>query len=117
MITRFNMTRDINGYNGFGLKFTNSKYSGLLLAGVEQIITVPSTKESTYANLLAVFSFDAGANVWVSLNEVAEVAAGSLSETTSELNPAARYVQPGDEIHLISSDTSTATGVIFYAAT
>ena len=116
-MTVFNMTRDVNGFNGFGLPFSNSKYQCLLLADVEQMLVVPTTGRSDYPNVLAVFSADPGDSVWVSLNETATVPAGAFAASTSELNPAARYVKSGDVLSFITSDTIDQVGVIFYAVT
>jgi len=112
---KFIMTRDINGYNGFGLQFSDNKYSGLLSAGVEQTLTVPESPFADYPNLLAVFSFEPGSTVWVSLNATAVVPSTSISSSNSELNPAARYVTGGDVLHFITDDASDEYGVIFYA--
>lgn len=114
-MTRFNMTRDINGYNGFGLPPSNTIINTTLSANVEQNYTVPTTGEATYKNVLAVFSSVPGSSVWVALNDTASLPGASFALTTSELNPAARYVNPGDTLSFITADVSTYIGVSFYA--
>ncbi len=111
MATKFNMTRDINGYNGFGLQFTDIAYATSLSANAEQHFTVP---ELSYELYLAIFSFDPGTRVWVSNGDTAAVPAGSFAATTSELNPTARQVKAGDILSFISPDVSVALGVYFY---
>jgi hypothetical protein len=113
----FNMVRDINGFNGFGLPFSTHKYQCLLYAAIEETLVVPTTGRSEYPKILAVFSTDPGDSVWVAVNEVAEVPTGSFSMSTSELNPAARILNQGDVLSFITSDTVDQIGVIFYAVT
>ncbi len=89
----FLMTRDISGLNGFGVPFSSNQYSVLLTAGVEKTLVVPPTQNSTYQNLIAIFS-NFGSAVWVALNGTAEYPTGSsFAQTTSEQNPQARYVK------------------------
>lgn len=114
-MTRFIMTRDINGYNGFGVPFSDIKYSTTLVANTEQNFTIPSTGEATYPNVLAVFSSVPGSTIWVALNDTAVLPGVSFTQTTSELNPAARYVHPGDVLSFITGDAATEIGVELYA--
>lgn len=114
-MTVFNMVRDVNGYNGFGLPISNNKYSALLLTDTEDTVTVPQTNSATYKNVLAIFSFEEGRNVWVAVNATAAYPSGSFSATDSERRPTARSVKPGDVISMITSDTSAQVGVVFYA--
>lgn len=115
MMTRFNMTRDINGYNGFGIPFSNIKINTTLSENVEQNFIVPTTGDATYKNVLAVFSSVPGSSIWVAINKTATLPGASFASTDSELNPAARYVSPGDVISVITSNSATYLGVIFYA--
>lgn len=112
---KFNMTRDINGYNGFGLPPSKNKFSGVIEAGVEQTVTVPESPYSDYPHVLAVFSIEPGSNTWVAYNQTAVAAAGAMAASNSELNPSARIVEGGDVIHLITNDTSNEIGIAFYA--
>ncbi len=118
--TKFSMIRDINGFNGFGLKFSTQNYSATIATGVEQKLTVPSDSK----DYLAVFSIEPGAKVWVSLNSTAAVpVAATFGSTTSVMNPSARYVSggaPGDGVaadilHFITDDATAEVGVTFYA--
>lgn len=111
----FNMTRDINGYNGFGLPFSDNIYNGTLSDGVEQTLTVPKSPFADYPNLIAIFSFQPGSTIYVALNQTAAVASGPITSGTSEINPAARLVKGGDVLHFITNDSSDDYGVIFYA--
>lgn len=121
MPTPFSMTRDINGYNGFGLAFSVDKYSVTFAVSTDTTVTVPTAgpmgtgRRTEDPQYLAVFSVSAGSEVWVALNEVAEVPVGmTFAATTSELNPAARLVNAGDVIHMITDDASASAGVTFY---
>ena len=111
--TKFLMTRDISGTNGFGVPFSITGRSALLAAAVEQHITVPSN----YPNWIAIFSYTPGSSIWVDGIGTAVAPTGAFAATTSELNPAARLVQAGDTLSFITADiTSPAVSVIFYVA-
>lgn len=101
--TKFNMTRDINGYNGFGIPFARDGYSMILAAGVAQSVTVPSN----YPNWIAIFGYTPGATVWVDGITTAVAPTGAASATTAKLNPAARFVVAGQTISFITSDVTT----------
>lgn len=108
--TYFSMTRDINGYNGFGLVPATDKQSMLLATSVAQSVTVPSNHQKW----IAIFGIESGASVWVALNTTAVVPAGAASATSSELNPTAWQVSAGDTISFITADASAQVGVKFY---
>lgn len=109
--TKFNLTRDVNGYNGFGLPFSINGYSTELAANVAQSVTVPVT----YSNWIAIFSYTPGSNIWVNGVTTAAVPGSSFAATTSQLNPSARAVKGGSTISFITSDsTSPQVGVSFY---
>jgi hypothetical protein len=111
-----NIVRDINGVPTYATRFDSiSKQSMVLTTGAEQTVTVPSTGFSSHQNLVAVISPEIGANVWVALNATAAVPTGAAASTTSEHNPGAKYVKPGDVLHFISSDSSATVGIVFYA--
>lgn len=123
MATKLLMTRDINGFNAFGLKFTDTAYSATLAAATDTSLTVPdhnsiggaSYSEDAQPVLLAVFSFDPGESVWVALNQTAAVPVGaSFAATGSSLLPAARQVVGGDVIHFITAAANVDVGVEFY---
>lgn len=111
MTTKFNMTRDVAGYNGFGVKFADDGFSGVLANGVAQSVTVPST----YPNWIAVFSYTPGSNIWVDGTNTASVPGGAFSATTSDLNPSARQVSAGQVLSFKTTDTtSPQVKVSFY---
>jgi hypothetical protein len=102
MSTKFQMTRDINGYNGFGIMPTYDVQTGILAVGVAQSITVPDNFE----NWIAIFSYTPGATIWVSFTTTAVAPTGAFSASASVLNPAARQVKAGDTISLITADST-----------
>ena len=111
MSTQFILSRDINGYNGFGLMFADDKYSVELDAGVAATFTIPSS----HPNWIVIFSFETGSDIWVASNAAAEVPAGNtIVATTSEHNPVARKVKAGDVLSLITSDTTAVVGITLY---
>ena len=122
MTTKLNMTRDINGYNAFGLVFTDTAYSCTLTQNTDTTLTVPGNMGMGGNGLyqssrwLLVFNYDPGTSTWVALNTMAGVPAGAtFAATSSELNPAAREVKGGDVIHFYSPDVATDVSVIFYS--
>ena len=112
---KFNMVRDINGFNGFGLPVSEKPAQTTLVAGIEQTVTVPQTTDATYPNVLAIFNFQPGSSIWVAKNFTATLPGISFQFNDSEMNPAARRCVPGDVWHFITNDTTAEIGVIFYA--
>jgi hypothetical protein len=111
-MTILNLGKDVKGFNTFGLPFCEDKYSVTLPASSAISLTVPAAS----AKYLAVFSYEAGSNVWVANNATAAVPAGAtFAATTSERNPIAREVKGGDVLSVITSDTGVEMGVTFYA--
>lgn len=122
MATPFNMTRDINGFNGYGLKFSDTKSSVTLASATDTSLTVPGAMAmggngiSTTSQWLAVFSYQPGANIYVALNQTAASPSGaSFADTTSDHLPAARLVNGGDVLHFFTNDTSADVTVLFYS--
>jgi len=123
MTTKLNLTRDINGFNAFGLNFTDTAYSCTLTASTDTTLTVPyganpggaSYEGNAKPQFLAVFDYDPGTSVWVALNATASnPAGGTFAATSSELNPAARKVQGGDVIHFYSTGTGVNVSCLLY---
>lgn len=121
MTTKFNLTRDINGVNGFGLPFSDTAYNTILSANSEQHFTVPANMgmgasgTSYSSQWIALFNFDPGTRVWVADNVTAAIPGSSFAATNSELNPAARMVQGGDVLSFITADTSVSVSVSLYS--
>jgi hypothetical protein len=129
MSTKFNMTRDINGYNGFGLQFSDTNFSVTLTTDTDTSLTVPSNSGmggngiSSQPLWLAVFNYDPGASVWVAINTAASAPVGAtFAATASTLNPAARLVKgkdslgnAADVIHVLSTGTGVNVSVSFYS--
>lgn len=103
MSTRLSLTKDINGYNAFGIIPSYDVYAGGLAATVEQHFTVPSN----YEYWLAIFTFTPGANIWVDFAGTATVPSTTLAAVSTVLNPAGRQVKAGSVISLITADTDT----------
>lgn len=114
MSTKLNMTKDIAGYNGFGLIPCDDDFAGQLAANTAQTITVPQQ----YEYYLAIFSFSPGSNIWVDFSgATATVPSATMGTVTVELNPAGRLVKSGTSVSFITSDTTTPwVNVLFYVA-
>lgn len=122
MPTSFSFVRDINGFNSFGLPFSIQKYSANLAQDTDTTVSVPTqgpmgSTSSTYTDrYIAIFEYEPGTSVFVALNQTAQVPAGaSFALTTSDMNPAARYVSAGDTLHFYTHDTNAYVTVLFYA--
>lgn len=122
MSNAFSLTRDVNGYNGFGLQFTDTAYQATLTANTNTTLTVPSgsalgrSGASINNKFIAIFTFDPGVSVWVANNATASNPGGaSFAATNSELNPAARLVNGGDVLNFYTTGTGVNASVAFYA--
>lgn len=112
MTTLFNLTRDINGYNGFGLPPADDKQATTLAQSVAQTFTVPSN----FNVWLAIFSYDPGLRIFVAYNgNTAAVPGSSVASTTSELLPTARQLNGGTQISVITPDQAAYVQVSYYA--
>ncbi len=101
---KFLMTRDIAGYNGFGIVFAHDGYKMVLAAGVAQSVTVPDN----YPNWIAIFGYTPGSTVWVDGITTAVAPTGAATASTAKLNPSARSVKAGQTISFITSDVAGA---------
>lgn len=110
MSTKFNMTRDINGYNSFGLVPAYDKQNTILAATVSQDFTVPSN----FIDCVAVFYFEPGSSIWVSYNSTPTLPNGGVSDTNCEGNPTVWQVKGGDVISMITNNTTAEVGIKYY---
>ncbi len=124
MSTKYALVRDINGYNGFGLQFSDQKFSATLAMAADTTLTVPGngslgTTASVVNKFLAVIQITANAEVWVALNATAAVPAGaSFAATNSDLIIGSEYfareVKAGDVLHFLAPAANTDICVLFY---
>ena len=111
MSTKFNMIRDISGYNGFGIIPTYDIQGCSLSASAAQTFTVPSN----YPNWIAIFSFTPGTEVFVDFSgATATVPSGTVGAITTVLNPSARAVKGGSTFSVISPDSTSPFIVVEY---
>lgn len=126
------MTKDVAGYNGFGLVFTDTAYSATLAINTDTTLTIPSksglgsaafydkapinfVQQNGQPLILAIFTHTPGSEVWVANNTTAAVPAGaSFAATVSEMNPAARLVKGGDVLHFFCAAANTSVSVLLY---
>lgn len=104
MSTKFNMIRDISGYNGFGIIPTYDIQGCSLATSTAQTFTVPSN----YANWIAIFSYTPGSNMFVRFDgTAATVPGGSVGAVHVVLNPSARAVTGGSTFSVITPDATS----------
>lgn len=113
--TKFNMTRDVAGQNGFGVMPSNQKQGVFLAQNVAQNFTVPNDAP----NYLAILTYTPGTNVFVAYNTTAAAFTGTAGAVTSELLPIGRQVSSpvagGSTISVITPDTGGSyVGIVFY---
>lgn len=125
MTTIYKLQKDVAGYNGFGLQFSDQKYSASLAITTDTTLTVPSNGAigaplNQVNRFLAVINVEANLLVWCALNATAAVPAGStFASTTSDLiiggEYYAREVKAGDVLHFLAPTAGTDVSVLFYA--
>jgi hypothetical protein len=100
MSTKFSMTRDINGYNGFGILPSTDIQRSTLAANTAQSFTVPTN----YPNWMAIFATTPGVDIWVDFTGAAATLPGSsFASSTCVLNPSGRQVKAGGSISIITA--------------
>lgn len=112
-MTVLNFGRDVQGYNAYAPQLSDKMYSVELAAGDDESVTVTANT----GNYIAVFSYQPGAVIWVSINDTAEPPAGAtFAATTSFLLPAQLQVKQGDVISCYNNSTTAQdVGVALYA--
>lgn len=115
MATQLNFGRDNQGYNAYAPRFPTNAYSASMTTATSSSITVSGENK----NWIAVFSYQPGAVIWVSVNHTAAMPAGAtFASTTSILLPAQLHVNAGDTISFYNNSSTTQdVGVSLYAVT
>lgn len=125
MATMYKLQKDIAGYNGFGLPFSDLKYTASLAASTDTTLTIPTSAVigaplNQKQRFLAIVSVESAGSVWVALNAVAAIPAGAtLVASTSELVVGGQYyareVQGADVLHFFTATAATDISVTLYA--
>ena len=124
MSTQYNIYNYVKGINGFGLALSDTIFSATLAANTDTTVTVPgvaalgAAAANKYNKLIAVIDTLSGP-LWVAVNAVAAVPAGStFAATTSRLvspyGPVGLYVKAGDVLHFLTPSTGVEMSVAFY---
>lgn len=125
MTTQYKLQKDVAGYNGFGLPFSDLMWSASLAITTDTTVPVPlkgsmGAPLNTVNKWLAVIQVEANLSVWFALNATAAVPAGStFAQTTSDLIIGSQYygveVKGGDVMHFLAPTAGTDILVKFYA--
>lgn len=125
MTTMYKLQKDVAGYNGFGLPFSDQKFSATLAATTDTTVAVPLTSAigaplNQVNRFLAIIQVKWSMSVWVALNTTAAIpAGGSFAATNSDLIIGGEYyaleVKAGDVLHFFAPTAATDILVKFYA--
>lgn len=112
-----------NTQNDFSLPpaDSDSKWSGKLQVGAEQLITVPSvssgaSSSSSTSQYLAIFKPEPAKTIWYALNKTATVpgAVGAFGDVEMTMPLEGRSFFAGDVIHVITGDATAFLSISFY---
>ncbi len=125
MTTQYKLQKDVAGYNGFGLQFSDLKFSASLGASDDTELAVPlkgsmGAALDTVNKWLAVIQVEANLSVWFAVNATASVpASAEFAATNSDLIIGGEYygveVKAGDVMHFFAATAGTDILVKFYA--
>jgi hypothetical protein len=125
MTVQYKLQHDIAGYNGYGLQFSDLKYSVTLTASTNTTQAVPLSGAigaplNTINKYLAVINVTSGDVVWCANNATAAIPAGdTFAATTSDMINGGEYyareVKAGDVLHFITAATGASVSILFYA--
>jgi hypothetical protein len=121
----YRLQKDVAGYNGWGLNFSDTKFSASLAITTDTTLTVPSSGAigaplNQVNKWLAVIQVESDLTVWFALNAVAAVPAGTtFASTTSDMIIGGEYyavqVKAADVMHFLAPTAGTDIMVKFYA--
>lgn len=120
--TTYNINRAIQSTIGaYGAPFCTKIFTSTLGAATEATLVVPglsamgNINSNSKVQWMAVFSYEAAKNVWVSINATAAVPAGNtLAAAAASLNPPGRIVKEGDTIHMICAAAANVSVELYY---
>lgn len=127
MTTQFRTIQESKAYNDFAQLPSDQIYNATLAATTNTQLTVPGGGTmgnlSSYTNVnkvLAVVRVSEGDEVWVAVNQTADVPAGaSFALDTSEIvtcqNVYCKYLSVGDVLNFYTAGSTTSVSVAFYA--
>jgi hypothetical protein len=125
MATLYKLQKDIAGYNGFGLPFSDLKYTASLAATTDTTLTIPTVSVigaplNQKQRFLAIVSVESSGSVWCALNATAAVPVGAtFAASTSELIVGGQYyareVQGEDVMHFFTATAATDISVTLYS--
>jgi|ERR1700722_616603 len=118
MSTKLNFGRDNQGLNAYAPQFPTDIFTATLAAGTASSVVVPSNFDMWIMSI----AIQPGGEVWVAHTNKGQtpvIAAvpvgGTFAAATSELNPGARMVNKGDNISVITANTTCDVEISFYA--
>jgi hypothetical protein len=115
-MTTLQIGRDVSGVVDYSRKPSSNKFSATLTQDTDTTVTVPVSFSGS--NWKVFIRSDAGTDVWVAIDEEADVPAaptgGELNECSSECNPGVLILPGGAVIHLKTTNTTANVGVAMY---
>lgn len=128
MTTQYKLQKDVAGYNGFGLQYSDQKFSATLAANTDTTVPVPLSGSigaalnsvNKFLAIVDVYNATAQGEVWCANNATAAKPVGaSFASTSSDMivqnKYYAREVKAGDVLHFLSAEADTDVCVMFYA--
>jgi hypothetical protein len=105
MTSKFQMTRDISGQNGFGIKPSNTRNGVFLSPNVAQdLITLPTDQQ----NYIVYFSQTPGTDIFIDHTTTAAAYSGTAGAVTAEHNPDGRQYPAGTVLSVITPSAGGA---------
>jgi len=125
MTTVYKLQKDVVGFNGFGLPFTDQRVSSTLSATSDTSTTVPSNGAigaplNSVNRFLAIVEVTYGLNVYCALNTAAAAPVGdTFAASVSDLIVGGEYyareVKAGDVLHFYAPEADTSVVILYYA--
>lgn len=112
--TGLNFGRDAHGYNAYAPVPSNNIWTATLADGTASSITLPTLGANQY--WVVSFRYQPGTSVYVDITGATALlpVGGTLASSTSELNPASLKLVPGNNISMITGNTTAEVAIVAF---